>query len=267
MFWVRIWALISVCVWVWVWVWVWASSFLSSTATSRTKFTSLPQPHAHAHARHFLCSQIYFVPQRGWSIISDIDDTVKVTEVPTGAERILSNTLLKDFVVVEGMQDLYQEWEKQGAAFHYVSSSPWQLQPYFQNFFDRVGLPGGSFHLKHFDIQNRKFFNIFQSSTKLKPDSIQRIMSYFPDRRFLLVGDAGEKDPEIYASILRANPDQIGHIFIRRVDGDQRTVESLKETFEGIPDHKWTTFFDPKEILGALHHGMHEAYWTVRHTP
>ena len=52
--------------------------------------------------------------------------------MPKGADQILSNTLLKEFQVVEGMQDLYQEWEKQGAAFHYVSSSPWQLQPYFQ---------------------------------------------------------------------------------------------------------------------------------------
>ena len=48
----------------------------------------------------------------------------------------------------------------QGAAFHYVSSAPWQLAPEFSSLFKSQGLPGGSMHLKDFDIRNRKVIRI-----------------------------------------------------------------------------------------------------------
>ena len=164
---------------------------------------------------------VYFVPPRGVSIISDIDDTVKVTAV-LETEEMLANTFLREFKAVPGMDRLYGIWAEQGAAFHYVSSSPWQLQPELQHFFQKTGLPGGTFHLKDFDIRNRRLFNVFTPSTKTKPIVIRRIMECFPERRFILVGDSGEKDPEIYAELMREYPQQIAHCYIRRVANDGR---------------------------------------------
>jgi hypothetical protein len=172
---------------------------------------------------------VWFVPPVGVSVVSDVDDTVKLTNVPN-REDMIRNTFMRDFVAVPGMPELYQGWQQQGAAFHYVSSSPWQLAPEIALLFARSGLPGGSFHLRHFDIRNKQFFKyIFTSSAKAKPRAIKRLLATFPQRRFVLVGDSGEKDPEIYAGLLREHPAQIAHVLIRSVPGDARAAGGAGE--------------------------------------
>ncbi|GAB5368940.1 hypothetical protein AAMO2058_001362500, partial [Amorphochlora amoebiformis] len=70
-------------------------------------------------------SSVYFVPPQGVSVISDIDDTIKVTQVRR-RNQMFKNTFLKEFEPVSGMSSLYQYMANKGAAFHYVSNSPWQ---------------------------------------------------------------------------------------------------------------------------------------------
>ena len=62
----------------------------------------------------------------GLSVISDIDDTVKVSNV-TDRRSLLEHTFLLDFVQAPGMAALYDDWSVEDTAFHFVSSSPWQL--------------------------------------------------------------------------------------------------------------------------------------------
>jgi len=190
---------------------------------------------------------VYFIPPHGYSIISDVDDTVKHTEV-CDRHAMLANTFLREFQPVEGMTDLYQRWADQGAAFHYVSSSPWQLQPDIQVFFEQAGVPMGSFHLRDFDVRSRRLFAFLRPATRTKPAKIEKIMEAFPERRFILVGDSGEKDPEIYAYICRIKPEQVDRVYIRRVEGDSRPEGDLEQVFMGVPDHVWTVFDDAKEL-------------------
>ena len=70
------------------------------------------------------CAQL--ISQSGVTVISDIDDTIKQSEV-ADRRKLLQNTFLREFEPVIGMAEVYQGWAAQGAAFHYVSSSPWQL--------------------------------------------------------------------------------------------------------------------------------------------
>ena len=150
--------------------------------------------------------QTLMVPDRGLSVISDIDDTVKVSEVGN-KKALLENSFLKPFVPVPGMAALYQDLARKGAAFHYVSSSPWQLFPPLRDFFDDAGLPNGSFHLRSFRLKDESFFNLFKSSRATKPSVIEALLARFPDRAFILIGDSGEADPEIYGDIARRHPD------------------------------------------------------------
>ncbi len=76
--------------------------------------------------------QVQLIEPEGLSIISDIDDTVKVTEIPAGARGVVRNTFYKEFSAAPGMSDLYGEWDH--AAFHYVSGAPWQLYRPLSNF-------------------------------------------------------------------------------------------------------------------------------------
>jgi len=73
----------------------------------------------------FKCT-IYVLARDGISIISDIDDTVKISNV-LSKRSLLKHTFYSYFKPVEGMSDLYQKWSEQNCQFHYVSASPWQL--------------------------------------------------------------------------------------------------------------------------------------------
>lgn len=75
--------------------------------------------------RSFKCT-IYVLASNGISIISDIDDTIKISKV-LSKRALLKHTFYNEFQPVDGMNELYQKWFEQKCQFHYVSASPWQL--------------------------------------------------------------------------------------------------------------------------------------------
>lgn len=180
------------------------------------------------------------VRPQGVGIISDIDDTVKVTEVFHGIKAVLQNTFLKTFVDVPGMAKLYQGWEKLEASFHYVSKSPPELYAPLAKFLRSKGFPVSSIHLCPLLGRNRANFKLRQ---------VESLLSQFPERKFILVGDSGEKDPEVYAAIMRSHPDQVLKVLIRSVaPSDKENRVKAKAAFRGINAKKWQVFEDPSEI-------------------
>ena len=71
-------------------------------------------------------------------------------------------------------------------------------------------------------------------------------------RRFVLVGDSGELDPEAYADAYRAYPDQIAAIYIRDVSDEGRDAPRYRTTFSGVPPERWQIFRDPAEVSPQL---------------
>ena len=191
--------------------------------------------------------RVLVLGETGLSVVSDIDDTIKVSDV-RNKKALLANTFLKDYQAVAGMPELYNKWAKQGASFHYVSASPWQLYAPLAEFFDKAGYPHGSFHLKSFRLKDSSFFNLFASPEKTKNQAIEPLLQAFPKRKFLLIGDSGEKDPEIYAELARKHPQQIERILIRDVTGEDAKAERYRKCFEGVARDRWQVFREPKEI-------------------
>ena len=164
------------------------------------------------------------VEPEGVSVISDIDDTIKITEVPAGTHIVLRNTFLRDYVPVEAMIGRYREYGDD-VMFHYVSGSPWQLHKLLGEF---VGghFPEGAFHMK--DVRKnllvpdswRDFVNFSkgdEATKEQKLEQIRRIINAFPSRRFILYGDSGEKDPEVFCQIKDEFREQVIEIHIRDV--------------------------------------------------
>ena len=191
--------------------------------------------------------RVQLVSRTGVSVISDIDDTVKVTNV-LDKRAVVENTFLKPFAVVPGMEKAYARWAEQGAAFHYVSSSPWQLYPALAAFFHDVGLPPGSFHLKTYRVQDGTFFDLFASPFDSKVARVSQILAQFPERKFVLVGDSGEKDPEVYAAIYGKHGEQVLHICIRNVTGEDADAARYVETFQNVPREHWSVFEEPETL-------------------
>ncbi len=190
----------------------------------------------------------YLVPPTGLSIISDIDDTIKHSEV-TDAEAVLENTFLFKFQPAPGMPELYQECVRKGITFHYVSGSPWQLYLPLLEFFDDEKLPRGSFALKHFRLKNPSTAaDMLQSPQEAKLNAINQILAAYPQRRFLLIGDSGEKDPEIYSAIAQLHPEQVVGIFIRNVTNDRLSDTRFLNVTKGLDKIPFRLFTDPNEL-------------------
>lgn len=152
----------------------------------------------------------------GVSLISDIDDTVKHSAIASGAKEMFRNTFVRELaeLTVDGVSDWYTQVAKKGVEIHYVSNAPWQLYPLLERYFKQVGLPPGSFHLKQYSGMLQ---GIFEPTAERKRGSLEQIMRDFPERKFILVGDSGEADLEVYTDIVLANPGRILGIFIRDV--------------------------------------------------
>lgn len=179
----------------------------------------------------------HFAPERGLSVISDIDDTIKETGVHD-RRKLLINTFLKDFVETDGMSEWYRSIvDECQASFHYVSSSPIQLFPILYQFLRDARFPLGSMHLR----ETTRWSDILpkaRATINHKSVAIRQLLDAFPKRRFILIGDANEHDPYIYADIARQNPEKICCVLIRDLPRPTRPVD-YHRIFAGIDQSRW----------------------------
>lgn len=187
-------------------------------------------------------------------LISDIDDTVKMSGVLSGARAAFYNVFVKDLAenVIPGMGNWYMDMWRRGVRFHYVvrpcsvynlltfahpslqSNGPFELLPIVNEFFQLSGLPPGSVKLKSY--AGRTLFNgLLSAPAERKRAGIVDVLDCFQSSRFFLVGDSGEQDMELYASLARARPHQILAIFIRDAHNHDVVPPVDDPTGERIP--------------------------------
>jgi len=195
--------------------------------------------------------RVRLIPPTGLSVISDIDDTIKATSVRDRAE-LIRNTFVRTFQPVQGMADAYQRWAREGAEFHYVSNSPWQLYEPLAELIASAGFPAGSVHLRMLRLKDESLLKFLTTGTEAKTAQIESLLRRFPERRFVLVGDSGEHDPELYGDIARRLRSQVLRICIRDVSGEARESERYAAAFRDLPDGVWQVFHDPDELQPLL---------------
>lgn len=197
-------------------------------------------------ARDFV-GRVHLIAPHGVSVISDIDDTIKISQV-TDKSELLKNTFLRDFQAVEGMPMLYADLAGMDVAFHYVSGSPWQLYQPIDNFLSKAGYPKGTYHLKNFRMKDSSILNLVSSQEETKLAAITPLLRTFPERKFILIGDSGEQDPEIYGRIAREHIDQVAGVFIRNVTEADKKDQRFSDAFQGVPDDRWFLFDQVSQI-------------------
>ncbi len=161
-----------------------------------------------------------------WGIISDIDDTV----VETGATDFIRNwrrVLVdrpQDRLAVPGASTLYKtiagDHVDPVRPFFYISSSPWNLYGFIAEFMELNSIPHGPMFLKDYGIDDNKLIKRGHDEHKLA--AIETVLDFYPGFRFLLIGDNGQKDVEIYAKAVADFPGRVGAVFIRDVSGTCR---------------------------------------------
>lgn len=178
-------------------------------------------------------STVQLIPPRGVSVVSDIDDTIKESSIRDRRE-LLANTFLRDFRAVTGMSAVYRAWQQLGVPVHYVSSSPWQLLPWIDEMLQVQQFPAGSLHLRNFRLRTHMLQKLIRFRRSGKGAAIRMLMSKFPERRFIFVGDSGEKDLEIYRKLAGKFPDQVLAILIRNLAEHPLDQERLERSRAGL---------------------------------
>lgn len=160
---------------------------------------------------------VYSVDETTWGVISDIDDTILETQV-TRRRNMLKGLLFSNGLTarpIPGMAAVYQALAQQGFGFHYLSGSPINLHQRLRAFLKHQAFPDGSMDLRHWGLGPDTDAILSSSTYKLK--RLQKLFQCFPHRQFLLIGDSGEKDSEIYLTLQQAFPRQVLGIAIHWV--------------------------------------------------
>lgn len=188
-----------------------------------------------------------WIGAEGLSVVSDIDDTIRITEVRDRG-KMLKNTFFRPFQAAPGMADLYQRFAAKGAVFHIVSGTPWQLYEPLAAWHAEAGFPAATWHLKHYRLTDKSVLNLFSDQESFKKPQIERLMKRYPKRRFVLVGDSGQEDPEIYGKLAREHKDSVAAVFIRNVTDEKPDNERFKAAFAALEGKPHALFADVKEL-------------------
>ncbi|KAL2196595.1 hypothetical protein P885DRAFT_69610 [Corynascus similis CBS 632.67] len=187
---------------------------------------------------------VYAEPE-GWAVISDVDDTIKITQTsdPVG---ILKSTFVSEPTPVPGMPELYSRLRQlldPSAPFFYLSASPYNLYPFLREFRDTY-YPHGQLILR--DSSWMTISGLLSSLTlgteKYKVDRIKKIQQWLPRRKMICIGDSTQSDPEAYGAACRLFPQWIKLVLIRKVTDvaavgieEKNEPSRFEKAFEGVP--------------------------------
>ncbi len=192
-----------------------------------------------------------------FGIISDIDDTVVQTNVIHRLEMMLTVALTnartrKPF---KGVAAFYRALGdgatgSEGNPIFYVSNSPWNLYPPLVEFLSVQEIPRGPLLLR--DFGDHMLFRQGEHNGH-KARSIERILNDYAHLPFVLIGDSGEQDPEIYAEILGKYPQRIRAIYIRSVNPDPSRIRAIDRLVAKVQQTGAQLVLTPDSEFAAVH--------------
>ncbi len=204
----------------------------------------------------FYNREIYYFNGFRAGVISDIDDTILVSHVTNHLKRF-RHLLTKNAFrrkAVSRMASVYQQLAGMDMNMFYVSNSEANLFPVIHTFLKHHQFPDGPLFLKPYkewnDLLKRKKK---KSYSKHKKEKILSILNLFHEKKFFLIGDDSQKDPEVYSDIAKKFPGRIGGIFIRKTGKRVKAnTRKMMLDFAGNKVIHALCFEDPEEILKYL---------------
>jgi phosphatidate phosphatase APP1 len=164
-------------------------------------------------------------PEPRFGIVSDIDDTVMVTALPRPMLAAWNTFVLDEHarMAVPGMAVLYERLVNAhpGAPVLYLSTGAWNVAPTVTRFLSRHLYPAGPLLLTDWGPTADGWF---RSGREHKRSTLARLAEEFPHIRWLLIGDDGQHDQEIYAEFAAAHPEHVAAVAIRRLSPTQAVL-------------------------------------------
>ena len=185
-------------------------------------------------------------PDAAFGVISDLDDTVIQSGV-TRKFRMMVQLALSNARTrkpFRGVAAFYRALHRGRNPFFYVSKSPHNLYVPLLEFLERQRLPAGPLLLRDYGLRMQKDH---------KARAIADILGTYPALRFILIGDSGEQDPEIYADIVGRFPERIRVIYIRSIDRSPARLKAIEKLVEQVAPTKCQLVLAVDSEFAATH--------------
>jgi len=197
-------------------------------------------------------------PASRFGVISDMDDTVLQSQV-TDFVRAAGTVLLENArtrLPFPGVAAFYRALVRGPAAdanpIFYVSNSPWNLYDVIGDFLTAQEIPTGPLLLRDLDLGLR-----LRRRPPHKPGAIAEILATYPDLPFILVGDSGQEDPEIYSAVVREHPGRILAVYVRNVKPHPERVTAVRELAAQVVADGSTLVLADDTLTAARHAAEH----------
>ncbi|HUQ76369.1 MAG TPA: phosphatase domain-containing protein [Burkholderiales bacterium] len=181
-----------------------------------------------------------------FAVISDIDDTVVYSHVMSKVRMLLTVALsnARTRKPFEGVAAFYRALHAGCNPFFYVSKSPWNLYVPIAEYLETQGLPEGPLFLRNLGLR---------MPHDHKQGAIGALLEAYPRLPFILIGDSGEADPEIYSEIVRRYPQRIRVIYIRSVDRHPKRVAAIERLIVEVAKTRCQLVLAPDSEHAAAH--------------
>lgn len=160
-----------------------------------------------------------------FGIVSDIDDTVMVTALPRPFLAAWNTFVLDEHArqPVPGMAVLYERLTRDhpGIPVIYLSTGAWNVAPTLTRFLSRNLYPAGALLLTDWGPTHDRWF---RSGADHKRESLERLAREFPGIEWLLIGDDGQHDEEIYGRFAQRHPSSVRAVAIRQLSTSEAVL-------------------------------------------
>jgi phosphatidate phosphatase APP1 len=194
-------------------------------------------------------------------VISDIDDTVIQSHVTSflRAARTLLVENSRTRLPFPGVAAFYRalnlgQDEKPLNPIYYVSSSPWNLYDLLEEFLELQGIPAGPLLLRDWDANRAALTGGHHGH---KGALIRDLLALHPTLPFILIGDSGQHDPEIYRDIVHEHPGRILAVYIRNVSRDAGRPAAIRALADEIVAARSSLVLADDTLAAAKHAAEH----------
>jgi phosphatidate phosphatase APP1 len=181
-----------------------------------------------------------------FGVISDIDDTVVESHVMNKLRMLVTVALsnARTRKPFEGVAAFYRALHAGRNPFFYVSKAPWNLYVPIAEYLELQGLPEGPLFLRNLGLRMAKDH---------KCAAIAAVLAMYPGLPFVLAGDSGENDPEVYSDIVRRFPRRIRAIYIRSVNRAAGRIAAIERLVREVAATGCQLVLAPDSELAAAH--------------
>jgi len=190
-----------------------------------------------------------------FGIVCDVDDTVMVTALPRPLVAAWNSFVLDEHArqPVPGMAVLLERLVRDhpGAPVIYLSTGAWNVAPTLIRFMRRHLFPPGALLLTDWGPTHDRWF---RSGRAHKSDNLRRLADEFPHVKWMLIGDDGQHDDDLYTAFTSEFPEHVTAVAIRQLSTAEAVLAGGRTA---VNDHSaatvpWVSGPDGADLLERL---------------